>query len=182
MKKIILIGGKANHGKDETAKYLKKILEENGQKVVIDRFAKYIKGYLTDYYGWDGKEKTDDIRSKLQILGTDLIKEKLNYREFHAKRLTEDFQIISDDFDYFLVPDCRFRGECHIFQAMFPDEVITTKVVRLGHKSNLTEEQLNHKSENDLNNYEFDRTIYSQSLDSLHDEIDRVFKDILEVK
>ena len=90
MKKIILISGKAESGKDTLATYLKEKLEANGEKVVIDRFAKYIKGYLKDYYSWDGVTKDQFIRTKLQQLGTDIIKEKLNYKSFHAKRLAED--------------------------------------------------------------------------------------------
>ena len=179
MKKIILISGKAEHGKDTLAEYLKERLEEKGQTVVIDRFAKYIKGYLKDYYNWDGKEKNEFVRSKLQVLGTEMIKEKLNFKSFHAKRLCEDFQIVQDDFDYFIVPDTRFRDEVHMFKALFPDDVVTTRVIRLGHESKLTEEQLNHKSETDLDKHKFDSVIFHQSLDSLYDECNRVFKSIL---
>ena len=181
MKKIILISGKAESGKDTLATYLKEKLEANGEKVVIDRFAKYIKGYLKDYYSWDGVTKDQFIRTKLQQLGTDIIKEKLNYKSFHAKRLTEDFQIVSDDFDYFLVPDTRFRDEIHTFKAMFPDECITVRINRYDYKSKLTDEQLKHKSECDLDKFNFDYTIHTRksNINQLYDEADRVLKKVL---
>lgn len=181
MKKIILISGKAESGKDTLATYLKEKLEANGETVVIDRFAKYIKGYLKDYYSWDGVTKDQFIRTRLQQLGTDIIKEKLNYKSFHAKRLAEDFQIVSDDFDYFLVPDTRFRDEVHILKAMFPDECITVRINRYDYKSKLTDEQLKHKSECDLDKFNFDYTIHTRKSDinQLYDEADRVLKKVL---
>ena len=43
MKKVILISGKAENGKTTTAKILKSRLEENGNKVIITRYAYYLK-------------------------------------------------------------------------------------------------------------------------------------------
>lgn len=184
MKKIILISGKAEHGKDELAKYLKDKLENNGNTVIIDRFAKYIKSYLKDYYNWNGIEKNEFIRSKLQYLGTERIKEELNYKAFHAKRLAEDFQIVADDFDFFIVPDCRFRDEVYMFKSMFPDECVVVRVNRYDFKSKLTEEQLKHKSECDLDNFKFDYVIHTRKSDisQLHDEADRVLGKLLGYK
>ena len=150
MKKIILISGKAQHGKDTLAKYLKEQLEGKGQRVTTDRFAKYIKGFLVDHYNWNGVDKNEFVRTKLQQLGTDVIKEKLNYKSFHAKRLSEDIQIIGEDFDVIIIPDTRFRDEIYTMKAMFPDECICVSVNRYDFQSGLTEEQLNHNSECDL--------------------------------
>ena len=69
MKKIIRISGKAKHGKDTLAKYLKEQLEGKGQRVTTDRFAKYIKGFLVDHYNWSGVDKNEFVRTKLQQLG-----------------------------------------------------------------------------------------------------------------
>lgn len=180
MKKIILISAKAEHGKDTLAAYIKEKLEDKGEKVVIDRFAKYIKSYLKDYYGLDTTTKDEFTREKLQYLGTEKIKEQLNYKCFHALRLSQDFQIVSDDFDYFIVPDARFRDEFNYMKAMFPNECITVRVIRHDFKSSLTEEQLKHKSECDLDNAKFDYVIHTRKSDinQLYDEADRVLKDI----
>lgn len=180
MKKIILVSGKARSGKNTLADYLKEKLEAKGNVVVVDMFAKYIKYYCTQM-GWNG-EKNEYWRGVLQNLGTEVIKEKLNYKSFHAKRLAEDIQILSEQFgvDYFIIADTRFRDEIYTMKAMFPDDVITVNVVRLGLKSNLTEKQLKHKSENDLNGFKFDYNIFVQDgIQHLYDESDRALKNVL---
>lgn len=178
MKKIILLSGKAEAGKSTCAKYLKEQLENKGYRVATDLFAKYLKGYLRDFYGWDGVTKDKFYRDKLQVLGTDVIKEKLNYKAFHAKRLAEDIQIIYDDFDFIIIDDCRFRDEVHTMKAMFPDECISVRINRYDYKSKLTEEQLKHKSECDLDDFKFDHVIHTRksSIGQLQDETDRVLK------
>lgn len=179
MKKVILISGKARAGKDSTAQILKEELEKRGEKVVITHFAKYIKSILREFYCWNG-EKTEEWRDKLQILGTDTIKEKLNYKCFHAKRIAEDIQITENDFDYYIIPDCRFRDEIYLMKSMFPDNTKSIRVHRLDFTSNLTDEQLKHKSEIDLDNFDFDVNIYVQSgLDHLYDETMRCFDRII---
>lgn len=180
MNKIILISGKATNGKDALGEHLKRKLEEQGEVVVIDRFAKYIKSYLKDYYGWDGIIKDDKVRSRLQALGTDIIKERLNYKSFHAKRLAEDIQINSDYIDTFIIADTRFRDEIYMMKAMFPDETITVRVNRHNHKSNLTDEQLKHKSECDLDDFNFDYVVdtYNNTLEELYNKGDEILNKI----
>lgn len=180
MSKIILISAKAESGKDTLAEYLQEQLYLRGKVVVIDHFAKYIKSYCK-LMGWNG-EKDTYWREKLQKLGTEVIKEKLNYKSFHAKRLSEDVQILNEafDIDYILLPDCRFRDEVYTMKSMFPDDCITIRVNRIGHKSRLTEEQLQHKSEVDLDEFNFDyvlnvkgglKDLYSQANDVLNEVI-----------
>lgn len=180
MKKIILISAKAEYGKDTVAEYMKQQLENQGYKVVIDRFAKYIKSYLKDYFEWDGVTKNEFIRQKLQILGTEIIKEKLNYKCFHAKRLAEDFQINEDYIDYFIVSDTRFPDEIRYIQAMFPNQVETIRITRSNYKSKLTEEQLNHKSEIALDDFKFDYYIKNESdLNALYRQVDNYLEELL---
>jgi phosphomevalonate kinase len=172
MEKVILISGKARHGKDTFAELLKDTLDQKGKLVVVDRFAKYIKSYLRDYYGWDGVTKDEFIRNFLQKKGTEEIKEKKNYKCFHAKRLTEDFDIVQDDFNYFLVPDTRFEDEIYIFKAMFPNKVITVRIERDGVTGGLTKEQLQHKSETALDCFKFDWNVKNNgTLEDLQREV-----------
>ena len=181
MKNIILISGKARSGKDTSAKYIKEQLESEGYRVVIDRFAKYIKNYLKDYYEWDGVTKNNDIREKLQQLGTEVIKEKLNYTSFHARRLSEDFQIVQDDFDYFLVPDLRFPDEVYTMKAMFGDKVKTLRIERpQDFTGGLTKEHLQHKSETALNDFNFDAEVFNYgTLSELWGELDMYLNSII---
>ena len=184
MKKIILIGGKARSGKNTLADHLKEKLFEKGDTVVELMFAKYIKDYCKAM-GWDGFTKDKYWRSMLQTLGTETIKEQLNYKSFHAKRIAEDIQIIDKAFnvEWFIITDVRFRDEIYTLKAMFPDDIITVEVQRLGLKSNLTTEQLKHKSENDLNDFNYDyRIIVQDGIQHLYDEADRVLGKVLGYK
>ena len=181
--KIILISGKAESGKDTLAKYLKGKLEAKGEKVIVSRFARYLKMYIQDVYDWDGVTKDEFVRNRHQVIGTDIIKEKLNFKAFHAKRLAEDMEIYKElGVDCVLLPDARFRDEIHMFKAMFPDECIVVRVNRYDYQNNLTEEQRSHKSECDLDNFKFDYVIHTRknSIGQLHDEADRVLRKVLE--
>lgn len=184
--KIILISGKAEHGKTTCGKYLKEQLESQGKKVITTRFARYLKMYVQDVYGWDGITKDEFYRNKLQILGTDIIKEKLNFKAFHAKRLAEDVEIYKElGVDVVIIDDCRFRDEIHTFKAMFPDNCIAIRVNRYDFESNLTEDQLKHKSECDLDKFNFDYVIHTKGYDclqQLYDETDRVLGKVLGYK
>ena len=174
MEKVILISAKAQHGKNTCADYLKEKLEEQGYKVATISFAKWLKGYLTDYFDWDGVTKDEFYRTQLQYLGTDIIREELKDECFHARRLCRDIEILDGYFDYFIVDDCRFSNECDYTKAMFPRKVVDVRVIRDNFVSPLTVEQQNHRSETDLDDYRFTYVISnSGTLDDFHEEIDR---------
>ena len=179
MKKIILISGKAHSGKDYCADYIAEQLKSKGYAVVRDMFAKYIKGYLKDYYEWDGVTKDDFYRNKLQQLGTERIKEDLNFKSFHAKRLMEDFQIVENDFDFFIVSDTRFKDEVYIPKAMFPNKVLDMRVNRtdIDVKKDLGELS-QHKSEIDLDGFQFSEYINNDGTDSVLLQLDLLIKNI----
>ena len=173
MKKIILISGKARSGKDYCAELLKNKLEKEGYKVVIDRFAKYIKSYLKDYYGWNGV-KDEEYRHKLQWLGTERIKQDLNFKSFHAKRLAEDFQIFENEFDYFIVPDTRFPDEIYTMLSAFgKDKVITIRVNRIDKDVTKDLGELSkHSSEVALDDFKFDYMITNNGDESFERAVD----------
>ena len=159
MEKIILVNGKARHGKGEFSKFLKQKLECKDNKVVQTLFAKYIKQYAIEL-GWDGVTKDEYWREFLQKIGTELIQYDLNMKVFHPNRISEDIQVLSHyGIDYFILDDCRFRREIYFMKAMFPDDIITVRVENDNAKSDLTEEQLKHKSEIDLDNFKFDLVV-----------------------
>lgn len=177
---VLLISGKAESGKTTLSNYLKEQFESQGKKVCVMRFAEYIKMYIEKYYGLNCKDKTIEVREKLQWLGTDKIRKQMNKPLFHANRICEDIEILSDDFEVFILDDTRFLNEIYYTQAYFPNRVKTIRVNRLGHKSKLNKDQLNHDSETQLDNFQFDHTIFTQNgVDHLYDEANRVLKDIL---
>ena len=104
MKKLILISGKAENGKTLTANILQDNLESLGYKVVITRYAYYLKDLAVRYCGWDGK-KDNNGRELLQQLGTDIIRQKLNKPMFHVGRICEDIEICQDYVDYVILFD-----------------------------------------------------------------------------
>jgi hypothetical protein len=168
LKQIFLIAGKAQNGKDSTADILMKHLNGKSKRL---SFANYLKIICKDLFEWNG-EKDDKGRSTLQFVGTDLIRDKLGWQEFHVNRICEDIKIAENEYDYFLIPDARRKNEIYYTQAMFPDKVTTIRVERFGFKSPLTKEQQKHISETDLDNFKFDYYIKSESgLDNLENEI-----------
>ena len=173
MKKVILFSGKAEHGKTTAANMLKKMLEDKGNKVVVTRYAYYLKDLAARYCGWNG-EKDNYGRQLLQQLGTDIIRVKLNKPNFHVGRICEDIEICQDYVDYVIIDDTRFANEVFYPKAIFGDKVIAVRVERddPNFRSALSDEQLHHISETALDNFKgFDYKISASNLDELEDAI-----------
>lgn len=158
-KNILLIGGHAQAGKDTVANFLKdKLL---GRALIIHN-ADYLKYICKQYYGWDGK-KGDKGRAILQYVGTDLVRQEKDMATYWVERTCDIIKIFWDQYDYFIVPDLRFLNEVYYTKSRFPYNVMTVKVVRPNFDNGLTEEQKNHLSEVDLDEFEFDATIMNNS-------------------
>lgn len=154
--KVILVSGKARSGKGEFSKLLKQELESQDNKVVQTLFAKYIKQYAMEL-GWDGITKNEYWRNFLQKIGTELIQYDLNMKTFHPNRISEDIQILSHfGIKYFIIDDCRFRREVYFMKSIFPDDIITVRIESNNCRSDLNKDQLQHISEVDLDNFDFD--------------------------
>jgi len=166
-----LISGKAQFGKDSTANFLKEKL--NGKTLILHN-ADYLKYIAKEYMGWDGKK--DDVgRELLQKLGTEKIRIGMKRPLFWVEKSCDVIDILSDSYDYFIIPDTRFINECHLPKARFPKKVITIRVERLDFDNGLTEEQKKHYSETELDNFDFDYIIHSKSgLDNLEVEVNRI--------
>lgn len=175
MKKIILISGKAENGKTTLANILKEYLEEKGNKVVVTRFAYYLKDLASRYCSWDGKKDIQG-RNLLQQLGTNIIKQKLNKPNFHVGRICEDIEICQDYVDYVIIDDARFVNEIYYTKAMFEEKVLSIRINRINkdftpYNSSLTEEQKKHSSETSLDNFSFDYVIMSLDLNDLRENV-----------
>lgn len=173
---IFTVSGKARNGKDSVADIMMKKLYGKSIKIAM---ADYLKFMASKYYGWDG-EKDEKGRTILQQLGTERIREELNYDLFHVERVCQDIKIIENVYDYVFIPDVRFVNEVRYTQAKFPYNTTTIHVDRIGFISPLTEEQQNHRSENDLDGFQFDYNIVSlDGLDNLEKQIDLVLGHII---
>ncbi len=161
--KIITISGKAQHGKDTTANILKGQLEADGYRVLIVHFADLLKHICRSFFGWDG-QKDDAGRHLLQYVGTDIIRAKRP--DYWVNFVVDILGMFPDEWDYVLIPDCRFPNEIACFQKAGFDS-IHIRVVRHSFTSPLTAEQQAHPSETALDSSKPDYYIYNDG--TLHD-------------
>jgi hypothetical protein len=177
MKKIFLISGFAQHGKDSTANFLKQKLL--GKSLIIHN-ADYLKFICKEYLEWDGS-KDEYGRTLLQKTGTENTKIKLNKPFFWIEKVCDVIEITQDLYDYYMIPDIRFKSEIYYPLARFPDNVITIRIHRLNFDNGLNEEQKNHISEIELKNFKHDIDVYSKSgLNNLESEVNMLVKNLKE--
>jgi len=144
--KVILISGKARHGKDTVATYIKEGLAKCGYKVLITHYADLVKYVCTTYFGWDGK-KDEHGRHLLQYIGTDVV--RANDPDYWVRFVYEIAKLFKDEWDYMIVPDARFPNEINTFKDSEFD-TFHIRVVRENFDDGMTEEQRNHASETAL--------------------------------
>ncbi len=149
---IILISGKAQHGKDTSAAILKTELELDGNRVLITHYADLLKFICKQYFGWDG-EKDEKGRHILQYVGTDVVRQK--NPDFWVDFVSTVLKLFPDEWDYVIIPDCRFPNEIDNLRKNGLSAV-HVRVVRENFISPLTKEQQAHSSETALDNVEPD--------------------------
>lgn len=163
--RVICIGGKAQHGKDTLAKYLKEGLEQRGKRVQIIHYGDLLKYICTMYFNWNGK-KDEAGRTLLQKVGTDKIRSR--NPNFWVAFVADLLDALQDEWDYVLIPDTRFVNEVELMKTCFIANTTYIRVVRTGFDNGLTEEQKNHISETALDDYEPDIYVYNhRSLEDL---------------
>lgn len=175
-RKIYLFSGKARSGKDTACEYYSKLLQGANKNVLHTLYAKYLKQYAKDYFGWDGREETKP-RELLQTLGTDIIRKELNKPDFHVNRICEDIEILSKYFNRFLISDCRFPNEVLIPKQKFSDEVVAIRIIRTNFVSDLTPIQQQHESETALDDFTgFDYVIMASNLNELYEQLNMIYE------
>lgn len=144
--RVILISGKAGHGKDTAAGFLKDALEADGYSVLIAHYGDLLKYICRTFFDWDGKK--DKLgRTLLQKVGTDTI--RMQCPDYWVSFLVNIMTFFPNEWDYVLVPDCRFPNEVeYIRRAGF--DVIHLRIIREGFASPLTLGQQTHLSETAL--------------------------------
>lgn len=170
--KIILISAKAQCGKDQSATFLKEIMERDGERVLITHYADLLKYICKTFFEWNG-EKDSKGRTILQKVGTDTIR-KIN-PDYWVNFIVDFLYMFPNEWDYVLIPDCRFPNEIHTINEEF--ESLSIRINRLDFENNLTEEQRNHPSETALDNFEFDYYIDTISdLDYLKRQLCKLYE------
>lgn len=176
MKKVILISGKAQNGKDTVANILREVLHENGERVLVTHYADLLKYICRNYFEWDGK-KDEKGRRMLQYVGTEVIRRQnpTLWVDFVSMML----KYFHENWEYVIIPDCRFPNEITgMIQSGF--NVVHLKVVREGFASPLTEEQQHHSSETALDEVVPDFYVKNNgSLEDLSKAVTRWVKEVL---
>ncbi len=172
--KIYLISGKARHGKDTFSTYLSDIYKENGKKIIVTQLSKYIKYYAREMTGWNLTEE-DKPRELLQILGTSIIREKLGKEDLFINRMKDDIEIFSCFYDAIIISDVRLKKEIDDLRESFP-KLISINVFRPNFDNGLTEEQKNHRTEIDLDDYDkFDEKVINNTLEELKETAKNIY-------
>lgn len=177
---IIPIMGKAKHGKDSLAEYLKQQFENKGKEVLVVRYADYLKYILKKYFDWNGK-KDENGRQLLQSIGTNLCRN--NNPDVWVNVVIEFIKSLGNKYYAILIPDARFENEINRwYEEGF--KVITIRVKRLNedgslYDNGLTEEQKKHSSETALDDYIANYEVEATNLVELLDSSEVIVKSIL---
>lgn len=170
--KIFIISGKARSGKNEISKIIEK--SYSNKKSITISFGYYIKDYAKRISDWDGSEETKP-RELLQQLGIELVRNKIDKRLF-IDRILQDIEIFSYFYDIIIISDVRLLDEITILKEIYPDSV-SIRVIRNNYKNNLTEEQKNHLTETDLDEFnDFDYVVENDK--NLEDKINKILSEV----
>ena len=171
--RFLLISGKAQRGKDTSASMFYEELTAKGYKVLITHYADLLKWMCQSYFNWDGK-KDDAGRTILQKVGTDTIRKQ--DPDFWVRWVITVLKLFPNEWDYVIIPDCRFPNEVDLMRTAF-ENVVHIRVDRPGFISPLTAEQQAHISETALDNYRYDVLLTNTTLYALREQI-KAFIDV----
>ena len=146
--KIFLVCGKARHGKDTISEMSRNYYKD--KDITNLSYGYYIKDYAKRISNWDGSEETKP-RELLQQLGTNLIRKQIDEFLF-INRMIEDINVFSYFYDIITISDGRLKPEIDILKGSI-DNVVVIRVNRPNFDNGLTEEQKNHLTEIDLDDY-----------------------------
>ena len=111
-------------------------------------------------------------------MGTDVIRKNID-ELFFVNRMIEDIKVFSYFFDIIVISDARFKDEIDKIKENF-NNVISVNIVRPNFDNGLTEEQKNHPTEIDLDDYnKFDyKLINDGTLEELKLKVDSLLKEV----
>ena len=153
--KVILISGKARSGKDTVASIMHTKLTQKKKKVLVTHYADLLKYICRNYFNWNGK-KDEKGRAMLQYVGTDIIRKQ--NPDFWANFVADMLGYFHENWDYVIIPDCRFPNEISVMTSRGFDAT-HLRVSRPNLVSTLTAEQQLHESETALDGIEPDAYI-----------------------
>lgn len=176
--KIFLVYGQARSGKGDVALAIKQIYTEQGLKVAITEYSKYLKLFAEEILGWDGKPETKP-RTFLQELGQEIIKEELKMPYLLLNRMKEDIIIYQKFVDVLVIADNRLIEQIEGPKLWYPKDSYVIKVVRPNHDNGLTDQQKDHITETEIANYnQYDLLIKNIDANSIDVAINNFLKGV----
>lgn len=168
--KIFLIAGKAGSGKNEVANIIKETLSNS----VVTSFSKYIKLFTLELTDWDGRDITKP-REYLQNMGDKL---RAIDKDFLTKRILEDIEVYKrEGISNVIVSDVRLVNEIEYFKNLNKFDVIAIRVNSKESKRKLTNDEMNHHTELELDTYQgFDYVIENNFNDDLKKEVEEILE------
>ena len=155
--KVICISGKAGHGKDTAARFLKDQLELGENRVLITHYGDLVNFVCKTFFNWDG-QKNEAGREMLQTIGTDIIRNE--DPDYWVRFVADILGFFEPTWDYVLIPDCRFKNEIeYLIESGF--RVTHMRIIRDNYVSDMPEEQQNHISETALDDYQPDIYVHN---------------------
>lgn len=147
--KVICISGKAGHGKDTAAQFLKEQLELGENRVLVAHYGDLVKYVCKTFFDWNGV-KDEAGRELLQTIGTDIV--RAEDPDYWVRFIADMLRFFGTLVDYVLIPDTRFYDEIeYLIKSGF--DVAHMRIIRDGYVSDMPEEQQNHESETALDDY-----------------------------
>ena len=142
--KIILINGKARSGKDTLASLIKGVLSD--KKVLIRSNAQTVKDCAFKYFSWNGDKDTKGRQLLIDITN-------LGYSQdpYHWDRLTLNYALDRDNYDYLIIPDWRYMSTYEYLKQRGYD-VITI------YRERDIDNGLDDNLKNDISEQKFNRT------------------------
>ena len=108
MTEIICISGKPSRVKENIAVILKEELERRKKRVLVTHFADPLKQICREWFGWDGRNDAVGC-SLLEYVGTEIV--RAQRPDFWVDFTLGLLSIMGDEWDFVIIPDCRFQNE-----------------------------------------------------------------------
>lgn len=181
--KVYLISGKAGHGKTTFANFLEEELSQKDCKDVVRvAFGDLLKDVCRRYFDWDG-EKDEKGRALLQYVGTELVRAR--DEDFWTDYVMRFCAVMRPDI--VIIDDWRFIEEVERM-SRFLDDIVTVRVERYEEWSGeyintpyknpaMTQEQLEHQSETELNEYPCNYIVVNDGITHLREAAEVIAKE-----
>lgn len=180
---LILVAGKSNTGKGEFSRRLEEVYKtKTNHNIIRCSLSTYIRELAKNDFYWDGidTQLSRQFMAETYRLGT------LLYPYHMARRVWErDIQpnIITSQTNVIIVESFREKNNYDYFKLLKDQhkitDIITINIVRPGYVV-VKDSLLNHVSEIDLDDFEFDYTVINnEDISKIHNESLRIYNSII---